>query len=53
MKSKSKEWISDFIEIKEAGLDFAYCRGDIEAAHKIEEDIKTLRAMYKKNVKGL
>ena len=48
MKTKDKEWIVDFIRIKEAGLDFAYCRGDIEAAHKIEEDIESLRVMYAK-----
>lgn len=47
MKAKDKGWIIDFIRIKEAGLDFAYCRGDIKSAHKIEENIKTLRAMYK------
>ena len=46
MKHKDKEWIIDFIHIKKAGLDFAYCRGDIESAHKIEEDIKDLEAMY-------
>jgi len=42
----NKEWIIDYICIKEAGLDFAYCRGDIKAAHEIEEDIKRLRALY-------
>jgi len=45
---ENKEWIFDFIRIKKCGLDFAYCRGDIESAHKIEEDIKRLRAMYEK-----
>ena len=47
-KQKNKEWIIDFINIKEFGLEFAYCRGDIESAHKIEEDIKRLRAIYEK-----
>lgn len=47
-KHKDKAWIIDFIRIKECGLDFAYCRGDIESAHKIEEDIKRLRIMYEK-----
>ena len=48
MKKNDKQWIIDFIQIKEAGLDFAYCRGDIESAHKIEEDIRGLRVMYEK-----
>ncbi len=47
MKKNDKQWIIDFIDIKETGLDFAYCRSDVESAHKIEEDIKRLRAMYK------
>ena len=48
MRRKNNDWIIDFIRIKKHGLDFAYCRGDIEAAHKIEGDIKRLRAIYEK-----
>ena len=43
---KDKEWIIAYIAIKEKALDFAYCHGDIEAAKKIEEDIKRLKIMY-------
>ncbi len=47
-KTNDKEWITDYIRIKEAGLDFAYGRGDIEAARKIEKDIERLKIMHKK-----
>lgn len=48
MRTKNNEWILDYIRIKDAGLGFAYYRGDIESAHKIEEDIKALRVIYEK-----
>ncbi|KKN73449.1 hypothetical protein LCGC14_0400240 [marine sediment metagenome] len=47
-RSRENEWILEFINIKERGLDYAYCRNDVEAIHKMEEDIKRLRIMYRK-----
>lgn len=47
MRHKSdKKIIEDlycFIEVKKAGLDFAYCRGDIEGAKRQKESISNLQ----------
>lgn len=48
MKRKNKDWIIFYIDIKHSALEFAYCRGDINSAHKIEEDIERLRTLYEK-----
>lgn len=49
LRAKKREWIIDFIDIKNTALNFAYGHGDIEAAHKIEEEIENLRCIYEKS----